>query len=91
MTVSNSWNSLHDFIALPIALRWMPETTTLCVCSVCDVGMVGSLGNHLDPHRLKVSGKDTGPHKINANSRDMSWHDLRKTARNRRSQNLPLS
>ena len=49
------------------------------------------LDNKLDPHRLKVSGKDTLPHKINANSRDMSWHDLRKTARNRRSQNLPLS
>lgn len=49
------------------------------------------LENQLDPHRLKVSGKDTGTHKINAISRDMSWHDLRKTARNRRSQNLPLS
>ena len=54
--------------------RWMPETTTLCVCSVCDVGMVGSLEVTPKNHRLKVSGKYTLPHKIIAHSRDMSWH-----------------
>jgi len=44
------------------------------VCSVCDVGMVGSPLSYPKTHRLKVSGKDTLPHKIIAVGRDMSWH-----------------